>query len=318
LLTLLFSTRPDEEPAPAPAWSPRPPPGALDFLLDDAAGWLHAGARALRRMGAVARRPGAAVAGAVRAGGAVAQALDAALRLPAPTSLNRPIGPHRRVAWRALDLDAVKQVKNALGGTVNDVVLATVAGALRRFLSTRAPWPVRLDHRVVIPVNMRPPGDARPAANHVSAYFLSLPVSEADPARRYARIRAEMERLKRSRAAEGIDSLAGLADRLAAPWITRLGVRLATRLRPYNLIVTNVPGPQLPLFVLGARLVELYPHLPLFSHQGLGVAVLSYDGRLGFGLIADREVVPDLERLADALPAAFAELAEAAAAAPRS
>jgi WS/DGAT/MGAT family acyltransferase len=313
LLTLLFSTSPDEGIPPAPAWHPRPPPGALGLVAEELTQRMQGGAEWLRWFGALAARPGPALASAVRTGTAVAQALDAALRLPGPTSLNRAIGPHRRVEWRSLELGAVKQVKNALGGTVNDVVLATVAGALHRFLGTRTAWPVRVDHRVVIPVNMRPADDAAPAANHVSALFLSLPVAEPDPLRRYERIRGETQRLKRSRAAEGIDSLARLADRLAAPWITRFGVRLASRLRPYNLIVTNVPGPRLPLYVLGAPLVELYPHLPLFEHQGLGVAVLSYGGQLGFGLIADREVVPDLERLGDAILGAFAELSEAAA-----
>jgi WS/DGAT/MGAT family acyltransferase len=313
LLTLLFSSRPDEGIRPAPAWQPRSPPGALRLVVGELAQRAQGGAEWLRWLGGVAARPRPALEAAAQTGAAVAQALDAALRLPAATSLNRPIGPHRRVEWRALELDAVKQVKNALGGTVNDVVLAIVAGALHRFLGARAEWPVRVDQRVVIPVNMRPAGDATPTANHVSALFLSLPVAEPDPLRRHERIRRETERLKGSRAAQGIEALARLADELAAPWLTRLGVRLATGLRPYNLIVTNVPGPRLPLYVLGARLVELYPHLPLFAHQGLGVAVLSYDGRLGFGLIADREVVPDLARLADAIPAAFAELTDAVA-----
>lgn len=315
LLTLLFSTRPDEGIRPAPEWHPRAAPGGLELLADELAHRAQGGAGWLRWLGSVAAHPGPALAGVLRTGTAVAQALDAALRLPDPTSLNRPIGPHRRVEWCSLELDAVKQVKNALGGTVNDVVLAIVAGALHRFLGGRTAWPVRLDHRVVIPVNMRPPGDTAPVANHVSALFLSLPVAEPDARRRYERIRRETERLKASRAAEGIDALARLADGLATPWVTRLGVRLVARLRPYNLIVTNVPGPPMPLYVLGARLLELYPHLPLFEHQGLGVAVLSYDGRLGFGLIADREVVPDLAKLARAIPAAFRELAELAAAA---
>lgn len=312
LLTLLFSTRPDEGIRPAPQWEPRSPPSGLGLVAGELAQRVQGGAEWLRWLGGLVARPGAALAGAVETGTAVAQALDAALRLPGPTSLNRPIGPHRRVEWRRLELEAVKQVKNALGGTVNDVVLATVAGALHRFLGTRQAWPVRVDQRVVIPVNMRPAGDTAPTANHVSALFLSLPVAEPDPLRRYERIRGETERLKGSRAAHGIDALARLADTLANPWITRLGVRLVNRLRPYNLIVTNVPGPRVPLYVLGARLVELYPHLPLFEHQGLGVAVLSYDQQLGFGLIADREVVPDLAGLAEAIPAAFAELAEAA------
>jgi diacylglycerol O-acyltransferase / wax synthase len=317
LLTLLFSPDPEEGLGRAPSWTPRPAPGALDLLVGEAAQRLRAGGNLLRWVGAVASAPRAGLAGALGVGTAVAQALDAALRLPGPTDLNRPIGPHRRVEWQSLELDSVKRVKERLGGTVNDVVLATVTGALHRFLGTRASWPVKLDYRVVIPVNMRSGDDDATVANHVSALFVSLPVAERDPRRRYERIRVETDRLKHSRAAQGIDWLTRLADQLAAPWVTRLGVRLATSLRPYNLIVTNVPGPPFPLYVLGARLREIYPHLPLFDHQGLGVAVLSYDGRLGFGLIADREVVPDLAGLAKAIPASFAELSKLANRPPR-
>lgn len=313
LMTLLFSPRPDEDVRPASSWTPRRTPGPLALLAAEAAEGLRAGVELFHGFRALAGAPQERLGSARATATAVAQALDDALRLPGSTALNRPIGPHRRVEWRSLELDEAKQVKSRLGGTVNDVVLATVAGALHRFLEARTPWPVRLDHRVVIPVNMRPARGTAAAANCVSALFLSLPVAERDPRLRYERIRSETERLKCSRVAEGIDWLGRLADHLAAPWMTRMGVRLVTRLRPYNLIVTNVPGPPFPLYVLGARALELIPHLPLFDHQGLGVAVLSYDGRLAFGLVADREVVPDLARLADAIPAAFGELVEAAA-----
>jgi WS/DGAT/MGAT family acyltransferase len=250
-------------------------------------------------------------------GTALAQALEAGLRLPARTTLNGPIGPHRRVDWLSLDLLAVREAKRRLGGTVNDVVLAVVSGALRRFESARGPWPARLDYRVVVPVNMRTATAPESAANHVSALFLSLPVSERDPMRRFARIRAETERLKGSRAAQGIDLLTRFADRVGSPWMTLMGVRLATRLRPYNLIVTNVPGPPMPLYMLGAPLREIYPQLPLFEQQGLGVAVLSYCDRIGFGLIADRDLVPDLARLREALAESFDELEAAVKRRPR-
>ena len=197
---------------------------------------------------------------------------------------------------------------------MNDVVLALMCGGLHRFFGRRE-WRARLDYRVVVPVNMRPPEDARASGNRVSALFLSLPVDESDPLRRYARIRAESERLKASRAAEGIDLLTRLADWAGSAGFTAFGVRLATRLRPYNLIVTNVPGPHFPLYVLGARLKELYAQLPLFAHQGLGVAVLSYCGRLHVSLVGDWDVAPDVARLRDAIAESFAELVDAAVAA---
>ena len=137
LLTMLFSTRPDEGIRPAPDWQPRRPPGSLQIVADDLARRSRDGAAWLPRLAGIAARPRSALTAARETGAAVVQALDAALRLPFPSELNRPIGPHRRVEWRLLELDPVKQVKNALGGTVNDVVLAVVAGALHRFLGTR-------------------------------------------------------------------------------------------------------------------------------------------------------------------------------------
>ncbi|RIK89839.1 MAG: wax ester/triacylglycerol synthase family O-acyltransferase, partial [Proteobacteria bacterium] len=256
------------------------------------------------------RRTADRVAAAARA---VSDAVDAGLRVSPATQLNRPIGPHRRVEWLALELAQVKDVKNRLGGTVNDVVLATVAGALHRFLGGRGELRARLDYRIVIPVNLRPPGDTSARGNSVSARFLSLPIADASPLRRHRSIRSATERTKEARAAEGIQLLTRLADgAVAAMPLLRFGGSLISWLRPYNLIVTNVPGPQMPLFMLGARLHELLPMLPLFDAQGLGVAALSYCGRLGVGLIADRELAPDLATLREAFEASFEELCDAA------
>jgi WS/DGAT/MGAT family acyltransferase len=310
LLTSLFDPSPDAEAPAASAWSPAPAPGPIELLLDEAVRGLEGVRAVAATVGEAVRDPRTALSRAAAAGTAVAQALYESVRVPAPTEINGPIGPHRRVAWRSLDLAAVKAVKNALGGTVNDVVLAVVAGALHRFLGARTDWPTRLDYRVVVPVNMRRPGEVAPA-NRVSAHFLSLPVEEPDPLRRYTRVRERADRAKRSRAAEGIELLTRAADRLAAPWLTRFGVQLASRLHPYHLIVTSVPGPAFPLYLLGARLVDLHPHLPLFAHQGLGIAALSYCGKIELGIVADFERVADLAPLEAHLAAAFEELVKA-------
>jgi WS/DGAT/MGAT family acyltransferase len=316
LLTLLFSASPAEPVEAVPRFAPRPEPSPAWLLVHEALRQARQPLDLLAAARAALAAPRRSLEAAAEDAAALGEALAAGLRLPAPTPLNRPIGPYRRVAWRRTELARVKAVKNRLGGTVNDVVLATVAGALQHFLGEARAWRARFDYRVVVPVNVRPPGDDFSAANRVSAFFLSLPVAEPDPLRRHARIREETERLKASRAARGMDLWARLADGAGSTLLTRFGVGLATALRPYHLIVTNVPGPQMPLYVLGARLLELYPLLPLFERQGLGVAVLSYDGGLGFGLTADRELLPDLGRFAVALDESLSELV--AAATPRS
>jgi WS/DGAT/MGAT family acyltransferase len=312
LLTLLFSRTPDEELQEAPPWAPEAPPGPWQLLLEDAAHRPRRATALARDALDALRAPGAAWSSLRGAADAVVQAVQHGAHWPAPTRFNRPIGPHRRVEWLALDLEAVKAVKQALGGTVNDVVLATVAGALRGFLGTGGSLPARFDYRIVVPVNMRPTGDAGAGGNRVSAHFLSLPVAERDPRRRYAAVRAQTEGAKTSRAAEGIDLLTRLVDRAGAVGLARLGTSFVSWLQPYHLIVSNVPGPPFPLWVLGARLLEMYPQLPLFAGQGLGVAALSYCGRVGFGLVADRDLAPDLGALREALGESFAELSRLA------
>jgi len=313
LLTMLFSRTPDEpleEPLP---WAPEPPPSAAELLLEDATHRPRRGAALVRDALVALRSPRATWSSLQEGADAVVQVVRKGAHWPAPTRLNRPIGPHRRIEWLSLDLEEVKAVKRALGGTVNDVVLATLSGALRGFLGRDAALPARFDYRIVVPVNMRQPGEAGAGGNRVSAHFLSLPVAERDPRRRYAKVLAQTEGAKASRAAAGIDLITRFVDRAGAVALERLGTRFVSWLQPYHLIVSNVPGPSFPLWVLGARLVEMYPALPLFAGQGLGVAVLSYCGRVGFGLVADRDLAPDLGALREGIAESFAQLSQLAA-----
>ena len=316
LMTQLLSASPDARVEAARRWRPRPAPGALQLLAGEAArALMRPAALAARALGQALRRPGQAAGQVAESVRAMQQALRAGLRPVPPTPLNRPIGTHRRVEWQTFDLAELKELRKRLGGSLNDVVLALVAGALRRFLQGRR-TPLRgLEYRVVVPVDMR--AGAEPDAwlgNRVSAWFVSLPVAVADPRERFRRIHAETSRLKASKAAEGIDLFTRIVDWTGSPLLTRAGVRLASRMHPYNLIVTNVPGPQRPLYLLGARMLEFYPQLPLFENQGLGVATMSYDGRVFFGLVADWDLAPDLSRLAESLRTALTELREAAGA----
>jgi WS/DGAT/MGAT family acyltransferase len=244
---------------------------------------------------------------------AIWELVNAGLPLPASTRLNRRIGPHRRFDWLLLDLADVKAIKNRCGGTVNDVVLATVAGAVRRFLGESGTDVRKLEYRVVVPVSLRSQDERGVINNRASAWLMTLPVGEPDPMRRLAAVQATTARLKASKQALGPEVL-GQAVEYAIPGVLTLGVRLTARLHPYHLIVTNVPGPQLPLYFLGARLLTGFPQVPLFEHQGLGIAIFSYCGTLGWGFNADWDLLPDLPRFVDAIRESFHDLQDAAAA----
>jgi WS/DGAT/MGAT family acyltransferase len=203
-------------------------------------------------------------------------------------------------------------VKNALGGTVNDVVLATAAGAIGRFLRRHGADPRAIDYRAVVPVSVRVPEERGALSNRASAWLTSLPVGERDPQRRLAKVRAQTAELKATNQELGPWALLKVAD-WAAPVLVSLGIRLTERLHPYNLIVTNIPGPQLPLYLLGSPMLAGYPLVPLFQNQGLGVAVFSYLGKLCVGINADRDQVVDLHDLVGCMETSFGELRAVAA-----
>jgi diacylglycerol O-acyltransferase / wax synthase len=309
LLTLLMGLEPVEDSPPAEDWSPAPEPAWLDLLVGEADRSWRTGTALVRGAVDALLSPRATLERIGAAAGALTDAFAAGMRWTVETRINRPIGPHRRIEWLALDLADAKGIKNRLGGTLNDVVLSTLAGALHRYFAEHRDWHARFDYRIVVPVNLRPSGDTSAGGNQVSAHFLSLPVAEADPQRRHRAVCAATERMKQSHAAEGIELITRMTDRFAGLPLLRFGGEFIAWLRPYNLIVTNVPGPRVPLYVLGARLRSLYPVLPLFEAQGLGVAVLSYDGQLGMGLIGDRELTTDLATLREAVEQSFEELA---------
>lgn len=306
LVGALMRPTPEEKIPRAPRWEPRRIPTLAEFLREELTGAV----RSSVEIGNVLQTAFAApekLRERVADGAAAAwHTLNAGLRIPATTPLNQDIGPYRRFDWTSVDLAEAKEIKNRLGGAINDVVLATVAGAVREFLHHRHARTRGINYRVVVPVSVRPEGESDPSGNRVSAWMMALPIGEADPARRYRQIRETTEELKRTNQARGIEVFTQLAE-YAAPIMT-LGVRLAARLEPYNMIVTNVPGPQESLYLLGARMLAGYPNVPLFETQGLAVALLSYDGRLNWGFHADWDIVPDLDRFTAAIEGSFAEL----------
>jgi WS/DGAT/MGAT family acyltransferase len=307
LMAILLAVDPEAEPEPSPPFEPRPPPSGLDLLASEV------GRRVTGAVGVLGRTPGALrtpadLAERVREGvAAVGETLSAALRPASDTPINQKLGPHRRVDWRDLELSRVKAVKDRLGGTVNDVVLATVAGALRQFLALRRLDVDGLRIRANVPVSLRTRDERGTLGNRIALFMAELPVDEPDPLARLARVRETMARLKSSRQAMGAEVLAAVSEWTSATLLS-LAVRGAARGRPYNLVVTNVPGPQIPLYMLGARMERCYPVVNLQPQQGLGVGLFSYAGTLGLGFTADPDQVPDLYVFANAIIASFEEL----------
>ena len=252
---------------------------------------------------------------ATRRASALPTPQESLLRPASATSFNRPIGPRRRLSWVTTELADVERIRFAFGCSLNDVVLATVTGAVRAYLDLQGESLRGLDFRAMVPVDTS--GDRRSGelGNRLSAWILRLPVDKGDPVEHVARIRAETARLKQSSALATTELLTQVGSWLP-PQLIGLGARSATRLRPFNLVVTNVPGPPIPLYMRGARLLEGFPVVPLTDHLGLGIALLSYDGRLSWGLNGDYDLVPDLELFAELIAHAFDSLKNAAARAP--
>ena len=234
--------------------------------------------------------------------------------IAAPTSsLNSPIGTERRFAIVRASLSDVKAVKTALGGTVNDVVLASVTGGLRRLLLERGEEPPVQGLRAMVPVNVRAGGDQVALGNRISSLFVQLPVVEPEPAQRYRLTCGESKMLKSGNAGIGAETLLEITG-LAPPVMHSVLARSLFASRLFNVTVTNVPGPQFPLYALGAKLREIYPLVPIAAEHALGIAVISYDGQLVFGVHADRDTVPDLEILVKGIHKSLAELKKLAAA----
>jgi WS/DGAT/MGAT family acyltransferase len=237
-----------------------------------------------------------------------AASIAAPARPGAPCPYNVPIGSGRRYTWVERPLDEVRAVRRVLGGTLNDVVLSAVAGALRRHLLRRGEDPATL--RAMVPVSVRDPGPAGELGNRVTSLFGSLPVDVADPLERLAEVRAMMGELKRSDQGEGGQALMAAGD-LAPPPLLGVGARRFASPRLFNLTVTNIPGPQVPLYLLGREMVGLHPIVPLAPDHALGVAILSFNGRLSFGLLGDFDALWDLDDLAADVGDALDELLDA-------
>ncbi len=313
LATVLFDLEPHPVPAPPDLepWQAKPEPSPAALIVAGVRGMVNTTAEIVARAISAATRPGASLSVLRDAAEGLGEIVWAALN-PAPaTPLNVEIGPHRRYAVIRQRLGDYKEVKNALGGTVNDVVLTVVSGALARWLRSRGIRTEGLEMRALVPVSVRTEDQRGTLGNKLTVMRGPLPVYIDDPVERLRFVRQAMDGLKESKQAVGAATLARV-NNLAPPTILAQASRLNFSTRLFNLIVTNIPGPQLPLYVLGRQLEDLFPIAFLPKDHALAVAIMSYDGGIGYGLLADYDALPDIDLIAGGIRESLQELLDAA------
>ena len=261
------------------------------------------------------QRPGATVERAREAAEGVGEVVWGVVNNPPDTPLNVKIGPHRRVRWVQAPLDELKAIKNGLGGTVNDAFLALVTGALRRWILSRGMRVEGLELRGCVPVSVRAEDEQGQLGNKITMMTCPLPVYAEEPERRLEIVSDAMRGLKESRQALGAEVIAGLQE-FAPPTIFARASRLGFSSRLYNLLVTNVPGPQFPLYLLGRELLELVPVPFLAPEKALAIAIMSYNGTVDVGLMGDYDAMPDLDDFAAYIEEELEALEQAAGVAP--
>jgi WS/DGAT/MGAT family acyltransferase len=314
LLETILSPEPQKTLEPPPTWLPRPVPEPRE-LFDGA---VERRLRAPLSLGSALLRMGrspAQTAGRARAAWKSLRAAQASQAVRASdTPFNQPIGPHRRFDWLGFDLEEVKRVKRVLGGTVNDVVLATVAGAVGSFLEQRGITrreQRNLEFRVACPVNTRPSSRSRKLGNHVSSLIVPLPIAESDPKRRLVAVSDTTGDLKTVHQELAVQIVQTVSE-WTWPGLYSAVAKFMVERNATNFIVSDVPGPRFPFYLLESRLTEIYPLVPLLPDQGLGIACFSYAGGLFWGFNADRDVMPDLHEFVIAIDRSFRELCDAA------
>ncbi len=314
LTTILLNVVPTTEIEETPEWVPRPAPTHTELAVASAAQtarhtidrvtslgrFIAGGQQAIQQVSGKAL----AAVNSLRSGW-----LSTADRTP----LNPDIGPNRRFDWTETPLDEVKTIKNQLGGTVNDAVLAIVAGAVRHFFLAHREFDVEgLEFRVMNPVSTRRSDQSGALGNQVAMWLVDLPIDEPDPAARHQKVKADTANHRRTNQALGAATLVDLSRGTPVTLLSLASRVAAPRMRPFNMTVTNVPGPQFPMYLLEAKMVANYPIVPLWAQHGLGIALFSYDGRLLWGVHADFDALPDAEVFIESIHTSAKQLLNAA------
>jgi WS/DGAT/MGAT family acyltransferase len=316
LLAVIMDLTPDAERPPRSTWTPEPEPSGLQLAVEAIENMVRSPYEQLRAARAQTRFLRRLAGSAVEVSGGLVS-LSGLVRPMPLSSLNGPLGPHRRYAWATTTVDDIKKVRKELGGTFNDVVLASITNGFRELLLSRGEDVDRVV-RTLVPVSVRPRDASGKAVgdgtyeNKVSAMFAELPVDIEDPVLRLDMISEQMKDLKESRqavAGEALTSMSGFAP----PMLLAMGMRLASRAgqRNVNTVTTNVPGPQFPLYAAGRRMVRAFPYVPLAGQVRIGVAIFSYDGEVNFGITGDYDSVPDIDVLAGGIEDGMTQMLKA-------
>jgi diacylglycerol O-acyltransferase / wax synthase len=311
LASAVYDFTPETQILTPPPWEPEPEPSRKRLFQDaireqlthPAAGVVDLAQRTFQTPSRVARQAGEILGGLKDIVGGGVLAPD--------SPFNRRVGPNRRFAMAEAPVQTFKDIKNALGGTVNDVVLASVAGAMHRLLRSRRELTRERFLRAMVPVSVRAEGENAALGNRVSSIFVDLPVGPMGAKKRLKLIVEKTKYLKDSNYAVGAEFLMNIGS-WAPPTIHAMAARLAARSRVINLVVSNVPGPQIPMYIAGAKLLAQYPIMPIAEAMGLSIAVTSLAGTMAFGITADWDTLPDIELLAQAIDESLAELRKAA------
>jgi diacylglycerol O-acyltransferase len=302
VLAVIMDLSPDQEPITSLPWHPEPAPSGLRLALDASIELLRSPYEQFNAFWNAASVPRQAL-GQARSLARGLTAMTGLVKRTAPTSLNGPLGPHRRYGWASTTVEDIKAIRNELGGTFNDVVLAAITNGFRELLLERGESVDRVV-RTLVPVSVRPRDDKGKAVgdgtlqNRVSAMFAELPVSIVDAPGRLRAVSRQMEGLKVSHqamAGEALTSMTGFAP----PMLLALGMRVSTRMAQHqvNTVTTNVPGPQIPLYMCGRRMMKAFPYVPLGVQMRIGVAIFSYNGEVSFGVTGDYDTTGDLDVL---------------------
>ena len=312
IATVLFDVKPvPERIEPDRDWVPRPTPSPQELAARGLVGAAETPFKLGRRAIRAALDPVRTTERVVEAGEGLAE-VAWNLANPAPElPLNTEIGSHRRFAWTRAELDDFKRIKNVLGGTVNDVVLTVVSGALRSWLRSRGVKLAGLELRALVPVSIRTGDEHGQLGNRLAAMRGPLPVYIEDPVKRLEVVRRSMDGLKESKQALGAEVISRFND-FAPPTLLAQASRLNFSTRLFNLIVTNVPGPQIPLYVLGRELQDVFPVAFLPENHALAIAIISYNGGMDVGLLGDYDAMEDIETVASGISESLADLLSAA------